>query len=178
MKTFITVLFLYSTITIHAQSSQKIGHADWEYIFAQMPEYKQVESALKSYESQLQNQLEVKGQELEIKSKSYQALPADTPEAIKKDKETELTYLRNNIQKFQQDASASLQKKQSELVNPVFEKVGKAIEEVALENGFAYIVNPQMLGGGDVLLFADEKYNVSNLVLKKLGVEVKQVGAK
>lgn len=29
-----------------------------------------------------------------------------------------------------------------------------------------------MISGGDVLLFTDQKYNISNLVLKKLGVVV------
>jgi outer membrane protein len=56
----------------------------------------------------------------------------------------------------------------------IFEKVGKAIDEsVAVENGFSYIINPQMIGGGDVLLYANEKTNIPNLVLKKLGVEIK-----
>jgi len=32
-------------------------------------------------------------------------------------------------------------------------------------------MNPELIGGGDVLLFADAKHNISNLVLKKLGVE-------
>jgi outer membrane protein len=40
-----------------------------------------------------------------------------------------------------------MQKKQNELVAPVFAKVGKAIEDVAVENGYAYIINPQMVGG-------------------------------
>ena len=63
-----------------------------------------------------------------------------------------------------------MQKKQSDLIGPVFEKVGKAIEEVALEHGYAYIINPQMIGGGDVLLYSNEQFNISDLVLKKLGV--------
>jgi outer membrane protein len=71
-----------------------------------------------------------------------------------------------------EDGQTSMQKKQSDLVNPIFIKVGKAIEEVALENGYSYIINPQMIGGGDVLLFTDERYNVSNLVLKKLGIDL------
>jgi hypothetical protein len=29
-----------------------------------------------------------------------------------------------------------------------------------------------MIGGGDVLLFTDEKYNISNPVLKKLGIDL------
>jgi len=150
--------------------AQKIGHADWEYIFSQLPEYKQIETELGSFEAQLQNQLKLKNQEFEAKYKQYTSLPASTPDPIKKDKESELAYLQQNLQKFQQDAQASMQKKQSDLINPVFVKVGKAIEEVAVENGFAYIINPQMLGGGDVLLYSNEKYNISDLVLKKLGV--------
>jgi outer membrane protein len=176
MKSIITcgLIAIASLCQAQTPTSQKIGHADWEYIFALMPEYKKIESELKTFETQLTNQLKTKSQELETKYKTYQALPANTPEAIKKDKESELAYLEQNIQKFRQDAQNSLQQKQTELVSPVFEKVGKAIEAVALENGFSYIINPQMMGGGDVLLFADEKYNISNLVLKKLGVEVKQ----
>ena len=169
---------LIATLTILSsngqapQTPQKIGHADWEYIFGQLPEYKLIESELKTFETQLQNQLKTKRQEIEMKYKAYTALPANTPDAIKKDKESELAYLQENIQKFQQEAQASMQKKQSDLVNPVFIKVGKAIEEVALENGYAYIINPQMIGGGDVLLFADEQYNISDFVLKKLGIDL------
>ena len=55
-------------------------------------------------------------------------------------------------------------------MEPVFTRVGKAIEETAKENGFSFIINPQLLQGGDILLYSDEKYDISPLVLKKLGV--------
>ena len=164
-----------ATLTIlcsSGQTPQKIGHADWEYIFSQLPEYKQIENELRTFETHLQNQLKTKREEIETKYKAYTVLAANTPDAIRKDKESELAYLQENIQKFQQDAQISMQKKQNDLVSPIFIKVGKAIEAVALENGFSYIINPEMIGGGDVLLFTDEKYNVSNLVLKKLGIEL------
>ncbi len=166
------ILIQFSALSQTPEPPQKIGHADWQYIFGQMKEYKQIETDLKIFETQLQNQLKSKNQELETKFKTYQELPANTPDAIRKDKESELVYLQENFQKFQQDAQLSLQKKQNDLVTPVFNKVGKAIEDVALENGYAYIINPQMVGGGDVLLFSNEKYDISDLVLKKLGVEV------
>jgi len=170
MRFSFVLFFLTASLFATAQAPQKIGHADWEYIFSQMPEYKQIENELGTFEAQLQNQLKLKSQELDAKYKQYTNLPASTPDAIKKDKESELAYLQQNLQKFQQDAQVSMQKKQNELVNPVFVKVGKAIEEVAVENGYAYIINPQMLGGGDVLLYTNEKYNISELVLKKLGI--------
>lgn len=175
MKFNTFILLTWLTVGAYAQSTsatQKIGHADWEYIFGMLPDYKQIEVELKIFEVQLQNQLKLKNQEFEAKYKIYQSLPENTPEAIRKDKESELAYLQEMIQKFKQDAQAAIQKKQNDLVSPVFEKVGKAIEAVAVENGYAYIMNPQMLGGGDVLLYSNEKYNISDLVLKELGVSV------
>jgi len=175
MKPIATLFLAISTIACMAQSpdpAQKIGHADWEYIFSKMPEYKQIEKDLKGYEAQLQTQLKQKSQELEVKFKTYKSLTEDTPEAIRKDKESELAYLQENLQKFQQEAQQSMEKKQHDLITPVFEKVGKAIAAVATENGYTYIINPQMIGGGDVLLYANEKHNISDLVLNKLGVTV------
>lgn len=170
MMNYIFSILMLISVYAHGQNNQKIGHADWEYIFSHMPEYKQIELDLKTYETQLQNQLKIKSQEFEAKYKSFQSSPPDTPEAIRKDKESELAYLQENIENFRRNAQASIEKKQHDLIAPVFTKVGQAIEAVANEQGYSYIINPQMLGGGDVLLFSDQKYNISNLVLKKLGV--------
>ncbi len=170
MRTLFLLLFCVFAVSAQAQETQKIGYADWEYIFSQLPEFKQIDSELKTHGTQLENQLKAKYADYENKVKAYQGMPATTPDAIKADKERELTGLQESIQKFQQDAQSSLTNKQTALMDPVFKKVGKAIEEVAKENGFAFIMAPQVMGGGDILLYSDEKYNVSNLVLKKLGV--------
>ena len=174
MRIVLVLLFGFVRLTTLAQTEsnppQKIGHADWEYIFSQLPEYKQIENDLKTHESQLQNQLKAKYAEYQAKANALQGLPPTTPDAIKKDKETEVAQLQEGIQKFQQDAQTSLQKKQADLMQPVFAKVAKAVEEVAKENAYSYILAPQVLGGGDVILYNDEKNNISALVLKKLGI--------
>jgi len=170
----VLVLVMASVLTTNAQpaiaTSQKIGHADTDYIFGQLPEFKRIQSELQTYETQLQNQLKAKSTELETKYKAYQTLPPSTPDAIRTDKESELTYLQENLQKFREEAVASIQKKQSDLVTPVFERISKSIKEVAIENGYTYIINPRSGGGADTLLYSDEKYNIADLVLKKLGV--------
>src|SRR5258708_35362962 len=135
-----------------------------------MPEYKQVENQMKTHGDQLQAQLKAKYTEYETKLKTYQAGATTMVDAVRKDKETELTQLQENIQKFQQDAEASLRKKQTDLTAPVYAKIGKSIGDVAKENGYTFIINPQLVGGGDILLYTDEKYNISVLVLKKMGI--------
>jgi outer membrane protein len=174
MRTALILLFAVFSAGAFAQTPQpvvqKIGYADWDYIFSQMPEYKQIDNDLKAHSQQLESQLKAKYAEYESKVKTYQAGASTMVDAIRKDKESELQQLQQNIQKFQQDAQTSIQKKQGELMEPVFAKVGKAVEEVAKENGYAFIINPQIAGGGDVLLYSDTKYDISLLVLKKFGI--------
>jgi outer membrane protein len=175
-KVTLTLITVCASIMLFAQApaqpAQKIGYADWNYIFSQMPEYKQIDNELKTHGSQLENQLKAKYQDYEAKVDAFKKLPPTTSDIIKQDKERELIALQENIQKFQQDAQASVQKKQVDLMQPVYAKVGKAIEDVAKEQGYSFILNPQLLSGDDVLLYSDEKYDISGSVLKKLGVTV------
>ena len=90
-------------------------------------------------------------------------------EAVRLNTERELAQLQQNIEQLQQDAQTTIQTKQTQLMEPVYKKVGKGIEDVAKENGFTFILN-QQIGGLDVILYGDEKMDVSDLVLKKLGV--------
>lgn len=173
MRTLLAALAIGLTITAKAQTetpAQKIGYADTEYILTQLPKFKQIEAELKTHGAQLENQIKAKAEDFQAKLKAYQSMPATTPEAIKADKERELQSLQENYQKFQQDAQSSMQKKQADLMDPIYKQIGKAIEDVAKENGFTFILQPQLPTGGDVLLYSDEKFNISNLVLKKLGV--------
>ena len=58
------------------------------------------------------------------------------------------------------------------IAEPALDKIQKAIEEVAKENGYNFIINSgQPEVGLHIILYADEKDNISNLVLKKLGIE-------
>lgn len=169
MRPLLTVLLCGLFVTANAQT-QKIGYAESDYILSQMPEFKKIESELKTHGAQLENQMKAKYEDYQAKFKALQSIPATTPDAIKQDKERELAALQENIEKFKQDAQTSYSKKHTELMEPVYKKIGKAIEEVAKENGFTFIINPQLSNGGDILLYSDDKFNISDLVLKKMGI--------
>lgn len=154
-------------------TTQKIGYADWDRIFNEMPEFKQIDSELKAHRTQLESQMDAKQKDFQAKYDAFTKLAPTTPDAVRADKQRELENLQESIQKFQQDAQTSFENKRNSLMEPVFTKVGKAIEETAKENGFTFIINPQLLGGGDILLYSDSKYDISDLVLKKLGVTPK-----
>lgn len=150
-------------------ATTKIGFADVDYIFSQMPEAKQVESELKATQTMLKNQIDGKAQEFQKKLADYQQNVNTMLDAVRANTERELQQLQQNLEKLQQDAQTSIQNKQTQLMDPVYKKVAKAIEDVAKENAFTFILT-QQIGGLDVILYADDKMDVSDLVLKKMGV--------
>lgn len=173
----IALLFVLAVGTLTAQAqtasaSSKIGFADVDYIFSQMPEAKQIETELQSTQTQLKNQIDSKVQEFQTKLADYQKNLNTMLDAVRQNTERELTMLQENLQKLQQDAQNTIDSKRNQLMEPVYNKVGKAIEDVAKENGFTFILN-QQIGGLDVILYGDESNNVSDLVLRKLGVTPK-----
>jgi outer membrane protein len=161
------------TFVSHAQTaSTKVGYADVDYIFSQMPESKQIDADLKSLQTQLKTQIDTKYQDFQKKLADYQANLNTMIDAVRANTERELQQMQQNIEKLQQDAQTTVQTKNTQLMEPVFKKVGKAIEDVAKENGYTFVLS-QQIGGLDVILYGDEKMDISDLVLKKLGVTPK-----
>jgi outer membrane protein len=63
-----------------------------------------------------------------------------------------------------------MEKKREELLSPVVAKMQKAIDEVAKEEAYTYVFNSNATGGVSVLLHAPQQDNITEKVLKKLGV--------
>ena len=152
-----------------AQAPLKIGYTDVQYVLAQMPESKQIESELKTYNTQLEAQLKSKYADYQAKGEAYQKGAATMTDVVKADKEKELQTLQQSIQEFQQSAQQSLQQKQQVLLKPALDKLQKNIDLVADENGFTYVFNSDS-GGSPLLLHAPKDGNISDLVLKKMGI--------
>src|SRR5690554_6198513 len=90
------------TIMTQAQTAQgpsKIGFADVDYIFSQMPVAKQIETELTSTQTQLKNQIDAKYQEFQKKLADYQANLNTMLDAVRQNTERELSMLQENLQK-------------------------------------------------------------------------------
>ncbi|MEI9918373.1 MAG: OmpH family outer membrane protein [Bacteroidota bacterium] len=168
---FFVVAALFGSILSYGQDAQKLGYADTNYILSQLPDTKKVESELKTHAAQLEAQMKAKADDYQKKLEDFQANASKWVDAIAKDKENELRQLQTAFQKFQQDAETSYAKKHDDLMAPLYSKIGDAISGVAKENGYTFIITLSAEGGGGtILLYKDAQYDISPLVLKKLGV--------
>ena len=164
--------------TTTAAGPLKLGYTNIDYVLAQTPEAKDIQNQLTIQRTQSENELKRMQKELEDKYGAYEKTAAQMTDVIKKDRETELQSLQARIQEFGRTAEQSLQSKYGQLVNPVVQKIQKAIDAVAKENGYTYVFN---LDAGanttPILLVAPEENNITELVLKKLGIDPSKIVA-
>jgi len=159
---------------VQAQANLKIGYTSVQYVLSQMPESKQIESDLKAYNGQLEAQLKSKYADYQSKGEAYQKGEATMTDLVKADKQKELQSLQQSIQEFQRSAEQSLQQKQQSLLKPALDKLQKNIDAVAEESGYTYILNSD--GDSPVLLHGPKDGDVSDLILKKMGITPQPAG--
>lgn len=149
----------------------KLGYTSMDYLLQQVPESKDIQNQLNIQQQQAGNELKRLEKEFTDKMEAYQKGAAQMSDVIKADREKELQSLQTRYQDFQRNAETQLQTKYQQLVNPVIQKIQKNIDAVAKENGYSYIFNLDAgAGTAVVLLYAPEENNITELVLKKMGV--------
>lgn len=164
------VALMFVGINAQAQDNNiKIGYTNVDYILNLLPEAKQISTDLEAYESQLTKQLQTKIEEFQKKMQAFEQGAATMTEVVRADKQEELQNLQASIQKFQREADSSLMSKRAELFEPAYNKIQVAIDEVSKENGYTHVFSSDA-SGFPILLYAQEEDNISDLVLKNLGI--------
>ncbi len=169
MKNIILVLAILITGTsLHAQT--KVGTIDADFILQQMPEMVQVQEDMKTYNTELQENLQSTIKNYEELVAAYQANVATFTEEEKQSKEDEIITLENEIKNFRQKASVLMQMRNNELTQPLYLKIDVAMKAIISEQGYTQILNTSANG----LAYADEKYDITEAVMKKMGITVKE----
>lgn len=149
----------------------KLGYTSMDYLLSQVPEAKEIQNQLTIQKTQLENEAKRLEKEFQDKLAAYEKGGAQMSEVIRADREKELQGLQTRFQEFQRNADAQLQNKYQQLVNPVIQKIQKNIDATAKENGYNYVFNLDAgAGTAVILLYAPEDNNITDLVLKKMGI--------
>jgi outer membrane protein len=173
MKRFISIGVLMVVVALAGRNvmaqNLKFGHINSDELIQSMPEYDSATVKLEKYRKELVNALELMSVELNTKNDAYQKESKNLSDIVKQTKEQELIDMNKRIQDFQTNAQTQLQNKQTEVFQPIYAKVDKAIKDVGKENGFFYIFD---VAKGALLYFDESKsINILPLVKTKLGLK-------
>ena len=88
--------------------------------------------------------------ELQTKAQTYAADANNQTEIINQKRQKELEDMQRGIQEFQQTVSQELQKKSVDMMQPLIEKARAAIDKIAVQLGFDYVLDSS--AGGSVII--------------------------
>ncbi len=133
-----------------------------------MESYQKAQKQIDDLAADWQKELDKKLADIEGKVNDLRKNELLLPEDIKEEKELEITTLQNDLRIFQSKkfgVGGDLFKRRKELIQPIQRKVFKAIESLAKDNNYSFVLDKSKNSN---ILYADPKYDKSDAIIRKL----------
>jgi outer membrane protein len=154
-----------------ASHAQRYAIVDTKYILDKMPDYKDAQKQLDQVSAQWQKEIDDKQAVLDRMYKEYEAEQVMLSDDLKKKREDELFNKEKEVRDLQRKRfgfEGDLFKKRQELVKPIQDKVYNAIQKIAVNRMYDFILDKSE---GITVIFADPKLDKSEDILKELGIK-------
>jgi len=168
-KVLIAALIIALPSLSFAQKSLKFGHINQQEILQAMPERDSAEVKMQKFQKELQDTYEGIQVEFNAKYQKFLTEEKTLTDLVKKTRTEEIQQYQDRLKQFGENAQQEMQKKSAELMQPITEKIKKAISDVGKENGFIYIF--EMAPGTSILYNSPESIDITSLVKAKLGIK-------
>lgn len=170
MKKMMLLALVALTLAAGTQA-QRYAVIDSKYILEKMPDYKAAQKKLDDFSIQWQTEIDQKQTALDKMYKDYDAEQVMLSDDLKKKREDELFNKEKELRDLQKKRfgfEGDLFKKRQELIKPIQDKVYNAVQRLAVEKSYDFILDKSE---GITVIFADPKLDRSEDVLRNLGVK-------
>ncbi len=134
-----TVLFLGTIQTINAQA--KTAHVDVNELISKMPAMLDAQKQLEKLSATYDTDYKTMAEEYQNKIKKYDQEASTVTDVVNQTRQTEVQDLVKRITDYRENAQKELQKKESDMVKPLMDKVKAAIQKVGKSKGYQYVLN-------------------------------------
>jgi outer membrane protein len=151
--------------------AQRYAVIDSKFILEKLPDYKDAQTRLDQFSVLWQQEIDQKQVALDKLVKDFEAEQVMLPDNLKKKREDEIFNKEKEIRDLQRKRfgfEGDLFRKRQELIKPVQDKVYNAVQKLALEKQYDFILDKSE---GITIIFADPKLDKSEEILKYLGVK-------
>jgi outer membrane protein len=165
------LVFTAFILAFGVTQAQRYGIVDTKYILEKIPDYRDAQKKLDQFSAQWQKEVDDRQGALDKMYKDFEAEQVMLSDELKKRREDELFVREKELRDLQRKRfgfEGDLFKKRQELVKPIQDKVYNAIQKIAVNRQFDFILDKSE---GITVIFADPKLDRSEDVLKELGVK-------
>ena len=152
---------------------QKYGYIDSDYILESVPEYKEAKDKLNKLADRWTKDIEDRYAVLKMKKDNFAREEVLLPSEEKAKRKEEISKLETEVlelQKMRFGVSGDYFNKRQELVKPIQDKVFDALQKIASKKNYTFVFDKANQSN---LVYADSKTDLSNDVLKEMGIIVK-----
>ncbi|MFT3703219.1 MAG: OmpH family outer membrane protein [Agriterribacter sp.] len=169
-KTLFIIAVCFAAFTANAQ---RYAVLDTKFILDKLPEYKEAQKQLDQFSSAWQKELDGLQNNLDKMYRDFDAEQVMLSDDLKKKREDELFNKEKELRDMQRKRfgyEGDLFKKRQELIKPIQDKVYNAVQKLAVEKGYDFILDKSE---GITVIFADPKLDRSEDIVKMLGATTK-----
>jgi outer membrane protein len=170
MKYLVAALLFLATPLMAQNAEMKIGYMNSMELLYQMPEFKEVQEALQKYQEELTDELKKLVDQFRSLQDEIENKQATMSATILSLKRKQLAEMQQNLQLTQATFEEEMEEKQMLLLQPLLDKINKAVKKVAADRQLLYVLDSSK----GLLLFADESGDISNEVREALNIKVEQ----
>ena len=170
MKKLLLFAFCFLLIAT-ASNAQRYAVIDSKYILEKLTDYKDAQKKLDQFSEQWQQEIDQKQTLVDRMIKEYDAEQVMLSDELKKKREDELFNKEKELRDLQKKRfgfEGDLFKKRQELIKPIQDKVYNAVQKLAVDKQYDFILDKSE---GITVIFADPKLDKSDDVLRNLGVK-------
>lgn len=150
--------------------AQKYAIIDTRYILDKLPDYKTAQKQLDDIAAEWQKDIDAQQADLDKMYKSFDAEQVMLSDDLKKKREDQLFNKEKSVRDLQRKRfgfEGDLFKKRQELIKPIQDKVYNAVQRMAVQRGYDFVLDKSE---GITIIFADPKLDKSEDILKELGI--------
>jgi outer membrane protein len=167
---FICLFILFGTSFVYAQ---KYAYIDSDYILSNVPEYKEAKDKLDKLADRWTKDIEERYAALKVKKDNFAREEVLLPTEEKQKRKDEILKVETEtmeMQKLRFGVKGDYFQKRQELVKPIQDKVFEAMQEIAIKKSYTFVFDKANQSN---LVYADPKMDISDVVLKEMGIAVK-----
>ena len=164
------MLLLFGTPFVFGQ---KYAYIDSDYILGNVPEYKEAKDKLDKLADRWTKEIEERYSVLKVKKDNFAREEVLLPVEEKQKRKDEINKMETEVmevQKMRFGVKGDYFQKRQELVKPIQDKVFDAMQEVASKKSYTFVFDKANQSN---LVYADPKLDISDIILKEMGITIK-----
>jgi len=170
----LSMILIASAAIVHdaKAQNQKLGFIDSEFILTKLPDYSGVEQRLGTLVQGWATEITKLDTEIENLKKDLEAKEILYTELVRKEKQDEIDMKVTERERFVQTKygpDGEYYKTQETLLEPIQQRIMQAVRTVAERGDYDFVFDR---AGDFLFLYTKPQWNLSNDVLRELGIEV------